>query len=81
MGWNQLEPLKDDPLTEGLTAGDFAYFVHSYVCPINDYTLAQATYGAPFAAIVRKNNVWGCQFHPERSSTTGARILANFVRL
>jgi imidazole glycerol-phosphate synthase subunit HisH len=81
MGWNQLEPLKADPLTEGLTSGDFAYFVHSFVCPVNDYTLTTATYGQPFAAMVRKGNVFGCQFHPERSSAAGARILANFLKV
>ncbi len=81
MGWNQLEVTKDDPLTQGVANGEFAYFVHSFVCPVNDFTLATSTYGAPFAAMVRKDNVWGCQFHPERSSATGARILKNFVDL
>ncbi|WKL55914.1 imidazole glycerol phosphate synthase subunit HisH [Asticcacaulis sp. ZE23SCel15] len=80
MGWNTLEPLKDDPLNDGVYAGDYAYFVHSFVCPVNDYTLTQSTYGEPFAAMVRKGNVWGCQFHPERSSATGAKILENFLR-
>ncbi|WAC49522.1 imidazole glycerol phosphate synthase subunit HisH [Asticcacaulis sp. SL142] len=81
MGWNTLEPLKADPLNDDVAAGDYAYFVHSFVCPINDYTLTQSTYGEPFAAMVRKGNVWGCQFHPERSSATGAKILENFLRL
>jgi glutamine amidotransferase len=81
MGWNQLTVTHDDPLTAGVSDGDFAYFVHSYVCPVNQYTLATSTYGQPFAAMVRKDNVWGCQFHPERSSATGARILENFVNL
>ena len=81
MGWNQLDVLRDDPLTAGVGDGDYAYFVHSFACPVNDYTLASCTYGDPFAAMVRKDNVWGCQFHPERSSATGARILENFVRL
>lgn len=81
MGWNQLEVLKADPLTDGVKNGDFAYFVHSYVCPVNDYTLATSTYGEPFAAMVRKDNVFGCQFHPERSSAVGAQILKNFVDL
>lgn len=81
MGWNQLEIIKADPLTEGVANGDFAYFVHSYVCPVNDFTLATSTYGAPFAAMVRKDNVFGCQFHPERSSAIGAQILKNFVNL
>ena len=81
MGWNQLDVLRDDPLTAGVHDGDYAYFVHSFVCPVNDFTLAACTYGDPFAAMVRKDNVWGCQFHPERSSATGAAILENFVRL
>lgn len=81
MGWNQLEVLRADPLTEGVKNGDFAYFVHSYVCPVNDYTLATSAYGAPFAAMVRKDNVFGCQFHPERSSAVGALILKNFANL
>ena len=81
MGWNQLAVTRDDPLTTGVKDGDFAYFVHSFVCPVNDFTLATSTYGQPFAAMVRKGNVWGCQFHPERSSTAGAQILKNFVDL
>ncbi|MDV6332607.1 imidazole glycerol phosphate synthase subunit HisH [Asticcacaulis sp. 201] len=81
MGWNQLEAIRDDALTEGVRAGDFAYFVHSFACPVNDFTLATTTYGQPFAAMVRKDNVWGCQFHPERSSIVGADILKNFVTL
>ena len=81
MGWNQLDVTKADPLTAGVQDGDFAYFVHSYVCPVNDWTLATSTYGAPFAAMVRKDNVWGCQFHPERSQSVGTNILKNFVEL
>ncbi|ESQ75613.1 imidazole glycerol phosphate synthase subunit HisH [Asticcacaulis sp. AC402] len=81
MGWNQLQVTLDDPLTAGVSNGDYAYFVHSFACPVNDFTLATATYGAPFAAMVRKGQVWGCQFHPERSSVAGARILENFVKL
>ena len=81
MGWNQLEVTREDPLTQGVKDGDFAYFVHSFVCPVNDHTLATCTYGRPFAAMVRKDNVWGCQFHPERSSAAGAVILKNFLSL
>ncbi len=81
MGWNQLEGVRADPLTADVNDGDFAYFVHSFVCPVNDFTLAACTYGQPFAAMVRKGNVWGCQFHPERSSHVGARILENFLKL
>lgn len=81
MGWNQLEVTRDDPLTAGVNNGDYAYFVHSFVYPVNDCTLATSTYGASFAAMVRKDQVWGCQFHPERSQSVGAQILENFVKL
>ncbi len=81
MGWNQLEATRDDPLTAGVADGNFAYFVHSFVCPVNDFTLATCTYGRPFAAMARKDNVWGCQFHPERSSAAGALILKNFLSI
>ena len=81
MGWNQLEVIKTDPLNAGVENGDYAYFVHSFVCPVNAFTLTTSTYGAPFAAMVRKDNVFGCQFHPERSSAIGAQILKNFVTL
>lgn len=81
MGWNQLSVVREDPLNAGVHDGDYAYFVHSFVCPVNDATLLTSTYGQPFAAMVRNENVWGCQFHPERSSSVGAQILKNFVSL
>jgi len=79
MGWNTLTSLKPDPLLYGVEDGDFAYFVHSFAAPVSDSTLVQAEYGSLFSAIVRQGNVWGCQFHPERSSKTGARIFKNFL--
>jgi len=79
MGWNTLTPLKDDPLLGGVNLGDYAYFVHSFAARISDATLVKSEYGSPFSAIVRQGNVWGCQFHPERSSKTGAHILKNFL--
>ena len=81
MGWNELKPLRADPLLEGVEDGDYAYFVHSYAVPITEATLASTEYGAPLSAIVRRENFWGTQFHPERSSATGARVLQNFLRL
>lgn len=79
MGWNTLIPVKDDPLLKGVKEGDFAYYVHSFAADVTDVTVAQAEYGSPFSAVVRQDNVWGCQFHPERSSKTGAQILKNFL--
>ncbi|WP_366941122.1 imidazole glycerol phosphate synthase subunit HisH [Brevundimonas sp.] len=81
MGWSQLRGLADDPLLEGVCEGDYAYFVHSYVCPDTDATIACADYGAEVPAMVRSGNRWGCQFHPERSAKAGARILKNFLEL
>lgn len=81
MGWNQLAPLRGDPILEGISADDYVYFVHSFAVPVSDITLASTDYGAALSAIVRRGNFWGTQFHPERSAETGARILANFLRL
>jgi len=81
MGWNTLHPIKADPILEGITEDDHAYFVHSYAAEIGDATLAYSSYGQHFSAIVRHKNVWGCQFHPERSSHVGARILSNFLKV
>lgn len=81
MGWNQLAPLRDDPILSGIAPNDYFYFVHSYAAPVTDVTLATTDYGNPVSAVVRKGNFWGAQFHPERSAATGARLLANFLRL
>jgi glutamine amidotransferase len=81
MGWNQLSPVRDDPLLEGITPEQYVYFVHSYAAPVSATTLATTEYGVPVSAVVRKGNFWGAQFHPERSAAPGARLLANFLRL
>lgn len=81
MGWSRLGDLVEDPLLEGIHPGDYAYFVHGFVCPDGPATLARASYGGPVPAVVRSANRWGCQFHPERSAATGARILKNFLEL
>ena len=81
MGWNQLRARRDDPLLEGLGSDPHAYFIHSYAAPVSAVTLAQADYGEPFSAVVRKGNFFGTQFHPERSALVGAQILLNFLRL
>ena len=81
MGWNQLASLKDDPLLAGIAPHDYVYFVHSYAAPVGAATLATTDYGTPLTAVVRRNNFWGAQFHPERSAAPGARLLQNFLRL
>jgi len=81
MGWNRLQTRGENPLLHGLNKNDCAYFVHSYAAPLGDYTLASCDYAGEFSAIVQKNNFYGMQFHPERSSRVGALLLQNFLRL
>jgi imidazole glycerol-phosphate synthase subunit HisH len=81
MGWNQLAPVREDPLLDGIAPNDYVYFVHSFAAPVSDVTLASTDYGTTLSAIVRRGNFWGTQFHPERSAHVGARVLANFLKL
>lgn len=79
-GWNQLLPIRDHFLFRDLPDGSWAYFNHAYHCEAlpNDI-LAITDYGGPFASAVVRDNVFGIQFHPEKSQTAGLRILRNFV--
>ena len=81
MGWNNLIINRDDPMTKGLTdRADYVYFVHSYYAvpaDFNAHVLAYADYDVPVPGIVRKDNVIGTQFHPEKSAAVGQRILEN----
>jgi glutamine amidotransferase len=79
MGWNTTEKCADDPLLEQLPERPWFYFVHSYHAVVDQNTLASCHHGLQFAAIVRKDNFYGVQFHPERSAGHGARLLANFL--
>ena len=80
MGWNTLQPLRASPLGEGIEAGDHAYFVHSYAAPVTDDCVFSSDHGIAFAAVVQRGRVAGAQFHPERSSITGATLLRNFLK-
>lgn len=57
------------------------YFVHSYMIPINKYTLATTTYGTSFSSVMQKNNFFGVQFHPEKSGDAGSQLLKNFLEI
>jgi imidazole glycerol-phosphate synthase subunit HisH len=81
MGWNQMQALRADALLAGITPSDYVYFVHSYAAAVTESTLAVTGYGQNFASVVRKGNFRGVQFHPERSATVGARLLANFLAI
>lgn len=82
MGWNRIEKKKDSPFLEGISSGDFVYFVHSfYVVPDDSSTVATTTdYGNSFVSSIATDRLFACQFHPEKSQELGLRILANFGR-
>lgn len=83
MGWNTLKLNKPSLLAEGLNGDSYAYFVHSYYCVPQspDDLLFSTEYGIEFAAGVERDNVYGVQFHPEKSQVTGLRLLTNFLKI
>lgn len=80
IGWNQIENLKSD-LFKGISEKEFMYLVHSYYVPLNNEAIATTNYGFDYASALKKNNFYGVQFHPEKSSSSGAQILKNFLEL
>jgi imidazole glycerol-phosphate synthase subunit HisH len=82
VGWNSLEIRKPaSRLLDGVTNGAFVYFTHSYRVPLLAATSAECEYGGGFSAAVEQDNLFGVQFHPEKSGTVGLKILENFVKL
>lgn len=82
IGWSPVSWEKPDPLTAGLPSGEPFYFVHSFACrPRPEHTLGTAAYGGRFACVVGRDGIRGVQFHPEKSSAAGLRLLANFVTI
>ena len=82
IGWNALSVTADSPLFKYINDGDFVYFVHSfYATECADSVIATAEYGAPLTAAVARGNVYGCQFHPEKSGDVGLNILRAFCEL
>lgn len=81
MGWNELSLQTDHPVFKGIETGDHVYFVHSYhLVPENgDDLLATVDYGGPITAAVASDNIIGTQFHPEKSQSTGLRLIGNFL--
>jgi len=79
MGWNALRIVRQSPLLKNTQEGEYVYFVHSYsAVNCEDSLLATTEYGAELTACAGKGNVFGCQFHPEKSGETGLRILKAF---
>lgn len=81
VGWNTLTIRRPSPLLEGIGDGAQVYFTHSYAAPVTDDTVATTDHGLPFASVVQRANVFGVQFHPEKSSDAGVGILRAFVRI
>jgi len=83
MGWNAIEPTRDHPLLDDLGDAPYVYFVHSYhpVADAEDDVLATTAYGHTFPSVVQRDNVFGVQFHPEKSQAAGLGLLENFAAL
>jgi glutamine amidotransferase len=79
VGWNSLEVRKGARLLAGVDPGEFVYFTHSYKAPVTADTAAVTHYIEPFASAVERANVFGVQFHPEKSGATGLKVLRNFL--
>jgi glutamine amidotransferase len=81
MGWNAVHQTADHPIWAGIPDETYFYFVHSYAVRPEDeaITLGATDYGGPFPSAIGRDNVFGTQFHPEKSGTTGLRIYRNFM--
>lgn len=81
VGWNRIRKIRESRLLLGVEPDAFVYYSHSYRAPVTPETVAVTEYGGDFSAIVERDNTFGVQFHPEKSSTAGMQILKNFVEL
>lgn len=81
MGWNSLEPGRECRLLKGVPENPYVYFAHSYYVPVMKATAATCTYTVPYTALLEYENVFGVQFHPEKSGPLGLQIVKNFVEL
>jgi glutamine amidotransferase len=79
MGWCSTSITADHAVLEGIEDNSYFYYLHSYALPVSDHTLATAVHTDEFSAIIGHENFVAAQFHPERSSAAGARLLKNFV--
>jgi len=81
MGWNELEPRKPSRLLAGVRQRPHVYFAHSYYAPVTEATAAICDYTLPSTALLESGNLFGVQFHPEKSGSLGLEIMRNFVEL
>jgi glutamine amidotransferase len=80
IGWNRIHDLKSD-LFKGISEGEFVYLVHSYYVKECEETIASTEYGVEYTSGIQKDNFYGLQFHPEKSSDAGEKILENFLKV
>jgi imidazole glycerol-phosphate synthase subunit HisH len=81
MGWNEIQPRPGSKLLSGLAPHAYLYFAHSYYAPVNEATAAVCSYTADYTAVLECGNMYGVQFHPEKSGPLGLQIVRNFVEL
>jgi len=81
MGWNEIQPRPGSKLLAGLAARPYLYFAHSYYAPLNSATAAVCSYTTDYTAVLECGNMFGVQFHPEKSGPVGLRIVRNFIEL
>lgn len=81
VGWNRIQVKNGSRLLRGLKPGEFVYYTHSYRAPIVSETVAITQYGGDFSAAVERENIFGVQFHPEKSGQAGLKILENFCAI
>ena len=82
MGWNQLQATRESRLLQGISPDAHFYFAHSYAAAHNDQeTVATCEHGNEFTAVLERNNLFGVQFHPEKSGAPGAQLLQNFLKV
>ena len=81
VGWNQLQVAGTSRLLRGLPQDSFVYFTHSYRAPVVEATVGRCEYGGAFSAVVERGQLFGVQFHPEKSGTAGLQLLRNFCEL
>jgi imidazole glycerol phosphate synthase glutamine amidotransferase subunit len=81
MGWNEIEPRNGARLLANLAPHPYLYFAHSYYAPVTDSTAATCNYTVPYTAALETKNIFGVQFHPEKSGPIGLKVVRNFVEL
>lgn len=81
VGWNQIAKTRSSRLLDGIESGSFVYYSHSYCAPVTAETIATTDYCGPYSAAVESKNLFGVQFHPEKSGEVGLKVLKNFLAL